>query len=56
MIIEKEILTKINNFKLVKNGQEDWDCWIRALEHTNCAYVKDICFYYDNGHGYGQNY
>jgi glycosyltransferase involved in cell wall biosynthesis len=56
VIIEKEILDKINNFKLVKNSQEDWDCWIRALEHTNCAYVKDICFYYDNSHGAGQNY
>ncbi len=56
VVIEKEILTKINNFKLVKNGQEDWDCWIRALEHTNCAYVKNICFYYDNMHGNGQNY
>lgn len=56
VIIEKEILDKINNFKLVKNGQEDWDCWIRALEHTNCAYVKDVCFYYDNGHGDGINY
>jgi glycosyltransferase involved in cell wall biosynthesis len=56
VIIEKEILDKINNFKLVKNGQEDWDCWIRALDYTNCVYVKDICFYYDNLHGSGQNY
>jgi glycosyltransferase involved in cell wall biosynthesis len=56
VIIEKEILDKINNFKLVKNGQEDWDCWIRALDYTNCVYVKDICFYYDNLHGVGQNY
>ncbi len=55
VIIEKEILDKINNFNLI-NRNEDWDCWIRALEHTNCVYVKDICFYYDNNHGSGQNY
>ena len=42
----------INN-KLVHT---DYDFWLRALEHTNCVYIEDICFYYDNGHGDGQNY
>ena len=56
VIIEKSILDKINNFKNVKNAQEDYDCWLRALEHTNSAYVNDVCFYYDNRHGDGQNY
>ena len=56
VIIEKDILDKINNMNHVKNGQEDYDCWLRALHHTNSVYVKDICFYYDNGHGYGRNY
>jgi len=56
VLIEKDILDKISNFKNVKNGQEDYDCWLRALEHTNVVYVKDICFYYDNNHGNGQNY
>jgi len=49
-------LDKINNFKFVKNGQEDYDCWLIALQHTDSVYVKDICFYYDGGHGDGQNY
>jgi glycosyltransferase involved in cell wall biosynthesis len=56
ILIEKEILSKINNIKCFKNGNEDYDCWLRALEHTNNIYVKDICFYYDGSHGYGQNY
>ena len=56
VVIEKDILDKINNMKCVKNGDEDYDCWLRALEHTNSVYVKDICFYYNNGHGEGQNY
>jgi glycosyltransferase involved in cell wall biosynthesis len=56
LIIEKDILLKINKMKYVRNGQEDYDCWLRALEHTNCVYVKDICFYYDSGHGKGRNY
>ncbi len=57
VIVEKEILEKINYMKYVpKNGREDYDCWLRILEHTNCCYLKDVCFYYDNGHGNGQNW
>lgn len=56
VVIEKDILDKINNFKHLKNGQEDYNCWLRALEHTNNIYVNDVCFYYDSGHGDGQNY
>jgi glycosyltransferase involved in cell wall biosynthesis len=56
VLMEKNILDKINNFKNVKNGREDYDCWLRALDHTNRVYVDDVCFYYDGGHGDGQNY
>jgi hypothetical protein len=35
---------------------EDYDCWLRALEYTNNVYVNEVCFYYDNKHGDGQNY
>lgn len=56
VVLEKTILDKINNMNCVKNGQEDYDCWLRALQYTSSVYVKDICFYYDNGHGDGQNY
>jgi glycosyltransferase involved in cell wall biosynthesis len=56
VLIEKNILDKINNFQLVKNGQEDYSCWLRALQHTNSIYIDDICFYYDNNHGKGRNY
>jgi len=56
VVIEKSILNKINNFKNIKNGEEDYDCWLRALKHTDSVYVKDVCFYYDGGHGDGQNW
>jgi len=56
VVIEKDILDKINNMNNIRNGEEDYDCWLRALCHTNSIYVKDICFYYDSGHGDGQNY
>ena len=56
VVLEKSILDIINNMKLLKNGQEDYDCWLRALEITKCVYIDDILFYYDGGHGNGQNY
>jgi glycosyltransferase involved in cell wall biosynthesis len=58
VILEKSILDKIKGFK--KNPRpvyiQDYECWLRALEHTNCVYIKNICFYYDTGHGDGQNW
>jgi len=56
VLMEKEILNKINNFRNLKPPGEDYDCWKRALKHTNSVYVKDVCFYYDNGHGDGRLY
>jgi glycosyltransferase involved in cell wall biosynthesis len=54
VVMEKEILTKIGNMKCIIH--EDYDCWLRALEHTNSVYVKEVCFYYDIGHGDGQTH
>lgn len=56
VLIEKDILEKINNFRNIKPPGEDYDCWLRALEHTDCVYIKEPCIYYDLGHGDGQNY
>ena len=56
VLIEKKILDTINNFKNIKPPGEDYNCWLRALQYTNSVYINDICFYYDLGHGYGQQY
>ena len=57
VLIKKDILNIINNMKCIDNIEhEDYDCWLRALEHTNCVYVSDICFYYDLAHGHGRQY
>jgi glycosyltransferase involved in cell wall biosynthesis len=58
VLIEKEILTKINNMKCISMTNcipEDYDCWLRALEHTNCVYLPIVGFYYDAKHGHCQN-
>ena len=56
VVIEKDLLTQINNFKDIKTGEEDYDCWMRALEHTDSVYLKGIYFHYDLGHGDGKQY
>jgi hypothetical protein len=37
--------------KCVKNGQEDYDCWLRELDYTNCIFIDKPLIYYDMGHG-----
>ena len=56
VLVEKCVLDKIGNFKEMRPPGEDYDCWLRALEYTDCVYLKDVCFYYDAGHGDGQHY
>jgi hypothetical protein len=56
VLIEKEILDKINNFSLIRPPGEDYNCWLKSLEHTECVYVPRSCLYYDMDHGDGQNY
>ena len=56
VLIEKELLKSIGYMNCLRNGQEDYDCWLRALQYTNSVYVDEPCFYYDSGHGSGQDY
>jgi glycosyltransferase involved in cell wall biosynthesis len=46
VIVKTDLLKKINYMKHLHQGHEDYDCWLRALEHTDCVYIDDIHFYY----------
>jgi glycosyltransferase involved in cell wall biosynthesis len=55
-VVSKDILVDHKCIQNEPNGSaDDYRIWLRALHHTNSVYVDDICFYYDEGHGYGQN-
>lgn len=65
VMIHRDIIKKIGKKLEIKmsgqliNGKMEYtnyNYWLRALEHTNCIYVDEVCFYYDNGHGDGKNY
>ena len=44
-MISKDILEKTGLFNEYQN-ESDYNYWLRALKHTNCVYIEDICFYY----------
>lgn len=46
VIIDKEILDKINNFEDTDSNY-DYDCWLKSLDHTDSVYIEEICFYLD---------
>ena len=55
VIIEKNLFNYINGMPFNRRWQ-DYYCWLKALKHTDCLYLKDICIYYDLGHADGQNH
>tara|TARA_Y100001949_G_C15928060_1_gene304334 strand:+ start:180 stop:839 length:660 start_codon:yes stop_codon:yes gene_type:complete len=55
VIISKKVIDKVGYFNIMPFA-EDWDYWKRALNHTNCVYVREPCFYYDLGHAGGKHY
>ncbi len=56
VIVEKELLNEVGRMRYLRIGREDHDCWLRCLQNTNSVYVNEPCFYYDAGHGKGQDY
>ena len=59
MIFERSLIEKVGMMRLIKNGgirlngvkdkmYQDWDYWLGLLYFTDCVYVKDPLFYYDN--------
>jgi glycosyltransferase involved in cell wall biosynthesis len=55
VMIKKDVIDEVGKF-IIANRAEDYQYWLRVLQHTDSVYVKDICFYYDSGHGDGQHY
>tara|TARA_B100000524_G_scaffold326620_1_gene210223 strand:- start:1571 stop:2314 length:744 start_codon:yes stop_codon:yes gene_type:complete len=48
VIVKKDLLKKINYMKNLPNGKEDYDCWKRLLEYSNCVYINKPCFFYSS--------
>lgn len=55
VIISKNIMYKVGLMNYIRVG-EDYNYWLRVLQHTKCAFIKSPLVYYDNGHGDGSLY
>ena len=56
VIVEKNLLNEVGRMRYLQIAKEDYDCWLRCLQNTNSVYLSEPCFYYDLGHGKGQDY
>ena len=55
VVIYKDVIDRVGKF-IIANKNEDYEYWLRALDHTNSVFVNVPLMYYDMGHGYGQKY
>ena len=56
VVVDRDLLNSIGNMKTLVNGREDYDCWKRVTEHTDCAFIESAQVYYDDNHGDGRLY
>ena len=52
---KKDIIDKTGKF-CVKNYADDYEYWLRIINHTDSVYVDNVCVYYDIGHAGGRKY
>jgi len=48
VMFKREYLNKIGLMKILPNGYEDYDYWLRMLNHTNCYYLNKGLLYYNS--------
>jgi glycosyltransferase involved in cell wall biosynthesis len=56
VMMEKELYSTIGGMRFIPPPGEDYDCWKRCLQYTNCLYIDEGLFYYDACHGDGRQY
>jgi glycosyltransferase involved in cell wall biosynthesis len=55
VVVSLDLLKKVDGFNNV-TWAEDYDCWLRILEHTDLQYIDEPLFYYDGNHAEGRLY
>jgi glycosyltransferase involved in cell wall biosynthesis len=54
VLMHRSLYEKVGLQKIVQ--YEDWEYWLRCLEHTRCCYIHEPMIGYDMGHGFGKQY
>lgn len=47
VVVERQLLHETGAFKCVPIGQEDYDLWLRCLDHVDCLHLNEPLTYYD---------
>jgi|TARA_B110000495_G_C23041588_1_gene625165 glycosyltransferase involved in cell wall biosynthesis len=57
VMVEKEIMEIVGGFRGIPTSMRtDYDCWLSLLKVTDLEYINEPLFYYDGGHGDGQDW
>jgi len=57
VIVKTEEIKKVGMFdKRLPNGVGDYECWKKILRNSENYFISEPLFYYDNNHGFGQEY
>lgn len=56
VLLSTDIFWKVGGFSQVRNGNEDYNLWLKCLDLTNILYIETPCFYYDENHGQGNQH
>jgi len=57
VMVEKKIMDIVGGFRGIPTTmQTDYDCWLSLLKVTDLEYLNEPLFYYDGGHGDGQDW
>jgi hypothetical protein len=57
VVLHRSIVQRIGHMDDTLLCGEDYDYWMRALQSTDCLYLRgQVLFYYDDRHGKGRCY
>lgn len=57
VMVEKNLMNILGGFRGIPTSMHsDYDCWLGLLKLTDLIYVDEPLFYYDGGHGDGQDW
>ena len=55
VVVNRELFIQKGLFNKMSYA-DDYDSWLRILQHTNCCHIQTPCVYYDAGHADGKLY
>jgi len=55
VVVKKDLILSVGGFKLISFA-DDYECWLRIIEKTDCLFLDEPLVYIDGNHGDGRQY